>query len=131
MNIIKNALDAMHGRDEKRLHVATQAQPDGSIVVEIGDSGSGIAPEHLDRIFDPFFTTKPMAGRQSNGEPTGTGLGLSSVKQILAKYRASIQVDSTPGQGTTFKIHIPAQQTDDNNCNHINKLTHSEGPFHN
>jgi len=126
MNIIKNALDAMHGRDQKRLHVTTKAQADGGIVVEIGDSGSGIAPEHLNRIFDPFFTTKPLAGRQSNGEPTGTGLGLSSVKQILGKYQANIQVDSTPGQGTTIIIYIPAQQTTESNYSHINNLTNSE-----
>ncbi len=126
MNIIKNAVDAMHGRDEKRLRVVTQALPEGGIIVEISDSGSGIAPEHVDRIFDPFFTTKPLAGKQDNGEPTGTGLGLSSVKQLLEKYQASIKVDSAPGQGTTFRIHIPTGQRVECNYREIINLPSPE-----
>jgi signal transduction histidine kinase len=69
------------------------------VVVEVKDNGTGIAPEHLTRIFDPFFTTKPPG--------TGTGLGLSIVYGIVSGLGGSIEVESTPGQGTTFRVKLP------------------------
>ncbi|HJN46724.1 MAG: hypothetical protein CL477_17920 [Acidobacteria bacterium] len=69
------------------------------MVLEFRDTGRGI-PEHaLSRIFDPGFTTK--------GSGVGTGLGLSIAFQILKDHRGRIDVDSTVGHGTTFRITLP------------------------
>ena len=65
----------------------------------MSDNGTGIDPEHLPHLFDPFFTTKPV------GE--GTGLGLSISHNIIDAHGGRIEVDSTPGQGTTLRIFLP------------------------
>ena len=67
--------------------------------VEIGDTGAGIAPEHLNRIFEPFFTTKAVG--------SGTGLGLSLSYGIVNKHGGRIEVASEVGQGTRFTVHLP------------------------
>ncbi|MGD3563355.1 ATP-binding protein, partial [Xanthomonas citri pv. citri] len=66
------------------------------------DSGAGIAPDLLQRIFDPFFTTKPVG--------SGTGLGLSISYGIINKRHGRIDVESTPGQGASFRITLPIRQ---------------------
>jgi signal transduction histidine kinase len=73
------------------------------VVVRFSDTGAGIPPEILSRIFDPFFTTK---------EARGTGLGLSVVHKILENHGASVQVDSSPGEGTVFTLSFPQTQPD-------------------
>jgi signal transduction histidine kinase len=79
--------------------VATGPGPLGGVEVRVTDTGSGIAPEHLSQIFEPFFTTK--------AEGRGTGLGLSIVQGIVAKHGGTIEVQSQPGQGTTFTVKLP------------------------
>ena len=74
--------------------------------INIGDTGSGIPGEILEKIFDPFFTTKD--------EGEGTGLGLSTVKEIVEKHRGEIVVTSVVGEGTTFSIHLPLTQDEGN-----------------
>jgi two-component system cell cycle sensor histidine kinase/response regulator CckA len=71
-------------------------------MVEVADTGSGIAPEHLGRLFEPFFTTKRDSG--------GTGLGLAMVYGIVRQTDGFISVESTLGQGTTFRIYIPRHE---------------------
>src|SRR6056297_471829 len=68
------------------------------IMVTIHDSGTGIPPEQIHFLFDPYFTTKEQ----------GTGLGLTVVYSIVRKHGGEVQVDSTPGEGTTFTIYLPA-----------------------
>ena len=70
------------------------------MIVEIADSGRGIAPEHLAKIFDPGFTTK--------GVGVGTGLGLAISYRIVESHRGRIEVESVPGRGTTFRIILPS-----------------------
>lgn len=82
---------------------------EGRVIVRISDTGSGIPKEHLDRIFDPFFTTKPIAGEAKPGEPTGTGLGLSTCVQLLKPYGAEIAAESEVGTGTTFTVRVPVR----------------------
>ena len=84
------------------LKVSTE-NGDGVRVV-ISDTGSGIAPEHLNRIYDPFFTTTTKPGE---GQRRGTGLGLSVSAGIIQEHAGKIQVSSLPGQGTTFALEFP------------------------
>ncbi|MGB0035879.1 MAG: ATP-binding protein [Candidatus Acidiferrales bacterium] len=96
LNLFMNARDAMPGGG--MLEVRTGAQ-NGSVEVEVTDTGSGIPPEHLHRIFDPFFTTK-ATGR-------GTGLGLSVSYGIIKEHAGKVDVRSTPGKGTSFRLEFP------------------------
>jgi len=80
----------------------SEVQPGLFVVLEVIDTGVGIAPEIRDCIFEPFFTTK---------EPTkGTGLGLAMVQAIVRNHEGFVTVVSEPQRGTTFKIHLPADQ---------------------
>ncbi|HTS13899.1 MAG TPA: ATP-binding protein [Candidatus Limnocylindrales bacterium] len=99
LNLFMNARDAMPGGG--MLEVRTGSR-NGSVEVEVTDTGSGIAEENLNRIFDPFFTTK-TSGR-------GTGLGLSVSYGIIKEHAGKVDVHSTPGKGTSFRIEFPAVQ---------------------
>lgn len=74
--------------------------PPGRIVIELRDSGQGMAPDVQARIFEPFFTTKPPG--------QGTGLGLAVVRDLMAEAGGEIRVDSSTGSGTTVRIELPA-----------------------
>jgi signal transduction histidine kinase len=97
LNLIVNAAHAIpEGKAEANaITVATRRLAD-MIAVEISDTGSGIPPEVLPRIFDIFFTTKPIG--------VGTGLGLAICHRIVSALNGRIEVDSTPGTGTTFRV---------------------------
>jgi signal transduction histidine kinase len=77
-------------------------QAGDQVIVEISDTGQGIAKENLIRIFDPFFTTKPVG--------KGTGLGLTLSYGIVKKHHGKIEVESKIGSGTTFRIYLPIRQ---------------------
>ncbi len=96
LNLFMNARDAMPGGG--MLEVRTGAH-NGSVEVEVVDTGAGIPAEHLHRIFDPFFTTK-ATGR-------GTGLGLSVSYGIIKEHAGKVDVRSTPGKGTSFRLEFP------------------------
>ena len=96
-NLILNARDAMPSGGW--LTLATSCTED-TVIVEVKDTGHGIRREHIRRIYDPFFTTK--------GIGQGTGLGLSVSYGIVQEHGGAIFVDSTPGQGTTFQVALPA-----------------------
>ena len=100
MNLLVNASHAIEKQGTVTLRTA--CLDDKEVCIEVIDSGKGIAPEHLTRIFEPFFTTKPVG--------KGTGLGLSLSYGIINKHNGRIEVDSTPGQGTTFRVIIPINQ---------------------
>lgn len=97
MNLVTNAIDAC--RDNGRVVVRTSAEGPDGVRIEIEDDGCGIDPTLRDRIFDPFFTTKPVG--------IGTGLGLSISYGIIQDHGGQIEVDSAPGRGTRFTIHLP------------------------
>jgi signal transduction histidine kinase len=96
-NLIDNAIDAMCDQETRVLEVRTCAEP-RCILVEIADSGPGMAPEIQARIFDPFFTTKEVG--------KGTGLGLDIVQRIVQDHQGSISVESAPGR-TVFQVRLP------------------------
>jgi len=101
LNLFLNAKDAMTAGGS--LRVATEVN--GRVGVVISDSGSGIAPEHMQRIYDPFFTTKNAPGE---GQRRGTGLGLAVTYGIIQEHAGRIQVESAVGHGTTFHLEFPA-----------------------
>ena len=100
LNLFLNAKDAM-----PRGGCLTIATANGvGVSVSVSDTGSGIAPEHINRIYDPFFTTK-TAPRE--GQSRGTGLGLAVTYGIIQEHAGKIRVDSQPGAGTTFHLEFP------------------------
>lgn len=100
MNLVVNAAHAM-GPERGKITVRTGHSGD-QVWLEVSDTGSGIAPDVLPRIFDPFFTTKPVG--------KGTGLGLSLSYGIIQKHHGKIEVETTLGQGSTFKVTLPLNQ---------------------
>ncbi|WP_350599821.1 ATP-binding protein [Pseudomonas sp. 65/3-MNA-CIBAN-0223] len=101
MNLIVNASQAIGPeRGTLTLRTGHAAQ---SVWIEVQDTGSGIAPQDLQKIFDPFFTTKPVG--------QGTGLGLSLSYGIIKKHRGEITVRSEVGVGTTFRVELPIRQS--------------------
>ena len=97
LNLFLNAKDAMPSGG--MLEVRSSAN-NGTVEVEVSDTGMGIQRENLARVFDPFFTTK-ATGR-------GTGLGLSVSYGIIKEHAGKIEVRSTPGKGTSFRLEFPA-----------------------
>lgn len=96
LNLLMNARDAMPSGGMVELRTYAR---NGSVEVEITDTGIGIRPENLHRIFDPFFTTK-ASGR-------GTGLGLSVSYGIVKEHGGKLEVRSTPEKGTSFRLEFP------------------------
>ncbi len=113
MNLCVNARDAMPAGGTLALRArneTTRGARDGKggdaaphVVLEVSDTGTGIAPDLVERIFDPFFTTKPVG--------VGTGLGLSTTAAIVKSHDGFIDVDTALGRGTTFKVFLPARPT--------------------
>jgi PAS domain S-box-containing protein len=102
LNIVQNAGDAVEEVGEPRIRVATR-QGDKAIVVEIEDNGMGIPETIVDKIFEPFFTTKETR--------KGTGLGLTLCYDLLNAMRGAIEVESKPGKGSLFRVHLPLSKT--------------------
>jgi PAS domain S-box-containing protein len=96
-NVIRNALEATEQLPDARVEVALYAR-EGNAVVEVTDTGEGISGAARGMIFQPFFTTKA----------TGTGLGLVIVKKIMDLHGGQIEIDPTPGRGTSVRLVIPA-----------------------
>jgi PAS domain S-box-containing protein len=110
LNLAVNARDAMPEGGEIAISLEPvaldgrscphpNASPGNYVRLRFSDTGCGIAPEHLGQIFNPFFTTKDV--------DKGTGLGLATVYGILEQHQGWIDVESQPGQGTSFVIHLP------------------------
>jgi signal transduction histidine kinase len=97
INLILTAADALEAGGELTITLGPSASPAG-VVIAVADRGAGIAPEDQGKIFEPFFSRKKK----------GTGLGLAIVHQIVEAHGGAIAVESKPGQGTTFRITLPA-----------------------
>ncbi|HXH64138.1 MAG TPA: PAS domain S-box protein [Mariprofundaceae bacterium] len=113
MNLLGNARDALAGRPDPGITVRLERfEPDAHFRsaypgeaagayarLSVEDNGVGIAPQHLERIFEPFFTTKDVG--------SGTGLGLAMAYTIVQRHGGLIEVESTEGVGTAFRIYLP------------------------
>jgi two-component system, NtrC family, sensor kinase len=98
VNLLMNAIDACTANGV--VTIRTAAEPEsGGVRIDVIDSGCGIDPRIRERIFDPLFTTKPIG--------QGTGLGLSISYGIIEEHHGTIDVQSTPGQGSSFIVHLP------------------------
>ncbi len=95
LNLVLNAIDATDKDGRVELGVARTA---GGVEVEVRDDGSGIRPEDAARLFQPYFTTKKH----------GTGLGLFVTRKLVADHGGSVTCESAPGQGTVFRVSLPA-----------------------
>ena len=100
LNLLLNAAQAIHEGNaaSNEIRIATSLAGD-RVVLEVSDTGSGIGADVLGRIFEPFFTTKAVG--------VGTGLGLSISHGIVASLGGRIDVESTPGKGTKFRVLLP------------------------
>jgi PAS domain S-box-containing protein len=101
LNLIMNAAHAIaEGHtNENEIRVGTRVDALGKVVIEIGDTGSGMTPDIGKRVFTPFFTTKPAG--------MGTGLGLVICQRIISTLGGEISFESQPGQGTVFRVMLP------------------------
>jgi len=93
-NLVLNAVDAMPSGGDVTLRTRNDADRG---TIEVADSGIGLTPEERDRLFTPYYTTKSH----------GTGLGLAVAQSVITDHNGSISVQSEPGRGTTFIIHLP------------------------
>jgi two-component system NtrC family sensor kinase len=104
LNLMLNACDAMPYGGQ--LHIATELSCNNNdagtqyVVISVRDTGVGINPEHMPHLFEPFYTTKPQ----------GTGLGLAISAHIVTQHGGHIQVESTPGAGSTFTVLLPVDR---------------------
>ncbi|GIP37187.1 two-component sensor histidine kinase [Paenibacillus sp. J31TS4] len=103
LNLFHNAVqytDPAHGS----IRVALADGLEGGVVLTVGDNGPGIPPEHLPRILDRFYRIDASRARRHGG----AGLGLSITKAIVELHGGSLEVESVPGEGTTFRVLLPA-----------------------
>ncbi len=103
LNLVVNARDAMPSGGQLRVSVcgesSAEEMAEPGVLIQVADSGEGIPAEIRERLFEPFFTTKPPG--------KGTGMGLSTVFNIVKQLKGRIEIESEPDQGTTFSIHLP------------------------
>ncbi len=110
INLINNAADAHEGKPYGTISIGTRADSRrNGVEITVGDTGSGISPEIMEKIFDPFFTTKAVG--------KGTGLGLSITYSTIKAVGGDISVRSTIGKGTQFNIFLPFNPPDNDNEN--------------
>jgi two-component system phosphate regulon sensor histidine kinase PhoR len=101
VNLIDNAVKYSPAGSTVLVEAKRDAE---ALVVSVQDHGCGIEPEHLERLFERFYRVDKARSRKLGG----TGLGLSIVKHIVQTHRGRVSVESVPGKGSVFRIHLPA-----------------------
>ena len=95
LNLALNAMEAMPSGGT--LSLRARPVEDQQVQIDVVDTGVGIPPEHLGRVFDLYFTTREQ----------GSGLGLSMVYRTVQLHDGTIEVESSPGRGATFRVRLP------------------------
>lgn len=99
LNLVVNACDAMQDSPRQRvLSIGTSQTAEGLVQVSVSDTGSGIAPEQLERVFEPFYTTKA----------SGLGMGLAICRRVASVHGGTLTAQSRPGEGAAFRLALPA-----------------------
>jgi signal transduction histidine kinase len=101
LNLLINAAHAIRRIQRANEVSLVMRHVPGVVVIEVSDTGAGIAPEVLHRVFEPYFTTKPTA--------LGTGLGLTIARETIVQMGGTVTAQSIVGQGTTFRVMLPCQ----------------------
>ena len=106
LNLVANSVEAMSPakRAANTLRVTVGPSPQGGAVIEVSDTGVGIAPEHASRVFEPFFTTKSLG--------KGTGLGLAISQRLAGEMGGELSFESRAGIGTTFRLMLRSAEDD-------------------
>jgi PAS domain S-box-containing protein len=107
-NVVANAIKYSSSAGEIRVSVRTDGN---DLLIEVADKGHGIAPEHVKRIFEKFYRVP----RVENADESGTGLGLTFVREIMDSHGGHVTVESELGTGSTFTLRLPVELQDDNN----------------
>jgi signal transduction histidine kinase len=111
-NLVLNSLDAMPAGGTLTIRTA---QKNGTVRVEVADTGTGLTPEECERLFTPYYTTKRH----------GTGLGLAIVQSVVSDHNGKISVESAHGAGATFRIELPVRQPGTENHAAANTPAHA------
>jgi nitrogen fixation/metabolism regulation signal transduction histidine kinase len=104
-NLIRNALEALDGRADGRVTVATGTTAAGEVELVVSDNGPGLDPETLDKVFEPYVTTKAK----------GTGLGLAIVKKLVEEHGGSVTAENIAAGGAAVHVRLPRRQIDEEN----------------
>jgi len=108
VNLIMNAKDALQDKGAGNIKISTERTVRG-VEIRVEDNGPGMPPEVLGKIYDPFFTTK---SNPKEGQRKGTGLGLAVTYGIVQEHGGTINVESTVGEGTVFRLSFPALENE-------------------
>lgn len=96
INLVRNAIEALRDRPSGLIALAARRGSDGRVVISVGDNGPGIPPDQRDKVFVPFFTTKR----------SGSGIGLTLVRQIAATHGATVSISATAGGGALVQLRF-------------------------
>ncbi|MBB5871815.1 signal transduction histidine kinase [Allocatelliglobosispora scoriae] len=116
-NLMSNAM--AHTPAGTPIKLALRAEPGepGYAVIEVTDEGPGLDPEQRDRVFERFYRADAARTRKADGSMS-TGLGLAIVAALVAAHEGTVEVDSTPGQGATFRVRLPLDDEVDSYADH-------------
>ncbi|MEJ3743989.1 HAMP domain-containing sensor histidine kinase [Actinomycetes bacterium KLBMP 9797] len=103
-NLVTNAI--RHTPPDAAVTVRLAADPDGFAVIDVVDTGPGLTPEQAERVFERFYRADAARTRRA-GDATSTGLGLAIVAALVAAHNGTVEVDSEPGKGATFRVRLP------------------------
>ena len=103
LNLLQNAVESLYKNEtDPQITIEIRSNKNKKIItISVTDNGEGIDEKIMDKIYKPFFTTKPVG--------KGTGLGLNIINKLVQKYNGKIYCESSPGEGTCFKIKIPVE----------------------
>ncbi|HEU4422813.1 MAG TPA: ATP-binding protein [Pilimelia sp.] len=108
-NLMTNAV--RHTPPEASVTLRLSTEPDGVAVIEVADTGPGLSAEQAERVFERFYRIDAARTRRLDGN-AGTGLGLAIVAALVAAHHGTVELDSTPGEGATFRVRLPLAPED-------------------